>query len=54
MEECCLVVERNVLFDLFFMVYYMCDCVDSDYYVFDILLDILSNGCFSCLNQYFV
>lgn len=48
------VVERNVPLDSLFMAYHMCDRLDSDYYAFDILSDILSNGRSSRLNQHLV
>lgn len=48
------VVERNVPLDSLFMAYHMCDRADSDYYAFDILSDILSNGRSSRLNQHLV
>lgn len=53
-EERRLVVERNVPLDSLFMAYHMCDRADSDYYAFDILSDILSNGRSSRLNQHLV
>ena len=37
-------VERNVPLDALFMAYHMCGREDADYYAFDILSDILSNG----------
>lgn len=37
-------VERNVPLDALFMAYHMCRREDADYYAFDILSDILSNG----------
>lgn len=37
-------VERNVPLDALFMAYHMCSREDADYYAFDILSDILSNG----------
>lgn len=37
-------VERNVPLDALFMAYHMCSRGDADYYAFDILSDILSNG----------
>ncbi len=43
-EEHRLTVERNVPLDALFMVYHMCGREDADYYAFDILSDILSNG----------
>jgi zinc protease len=48
------VVERNVPLDSLFMAYHMCDRLDADYYAFDILSDILSNGRSSRLNQHLV
>ena len=44
-------VERNVPLDALFMGYHMCDHSHPDYYAFDILSDILSNGRSSRLNQ---
>ena len=43
-EERRLTVERNVPLDSLFMAYHMCSREDADYYAFDILSDILSNG----------
>lgn len=43
-EERRLTVERNVPLDALFMAYHMCSREDADYYAFDILSDILSNG----------
>ena len=37
-------VERNAPLDALFMAYHMCSREDADYYAFDILSDILSNG----------
>ncbi|MDE5759785.1 MAG: insulinase family protein, partial [Bacteroides sp.] len=37
-------VERNVPLDALFMAYRMCGRNEADYYAFDILSDILSNG----------
>ena len=48
------VVERNVPLDSLFMAYHMCDRLNADYYAFDILSDILSNGRSSRLNQHLV
>lgn len=48
------VVERNVPLDSLFVAYHMCDRLDADYYAFDILSDILSNGRSSRLNQHLV
>lgn len=53
-EERRLTVERNVPLDSLFMAYHMCDRRSSDYYAFDILSDILSNGRSSRLNQHLV
>lgn len=39
-----LTVERNVPLDALFLAYHMCGRADEDYYAFDILSDILSNG----------
>lgn len=50
-EERRLTVERNVPLDALFMAYHMCDRQSADYYAFDILSDILSNGRSSRLNQ---
>ena len=43
-EEQRLTVERNVPLDTLFIAYHMCNRTDPDYYAFDILSDILSNG----------
>ena len=53
-EERRLVVERNVPVDSLFMVYHMCERSHPDYYAFDILSDILSNGKSSRLNRHLV
>lgn len=50
-EERRLTVERSVPLDALFMAYHMCDHYSSDYYAFDILSDILSNGRSCRLNQ---
>lgn len=44
-------VERNVPLDALFMGFHMCDRDSADYYAFDILSDILSNGRSSRLNR---
>lgn len=44
-------VKRNVPLDALFMNFHMCGREDADYYAFDILSDILSNGCSSRLNR---
>lgn len=46
-----LTVERNVPVDALFMAWHMCARGESDYYAFDILSDILSNGRSSRLNR---
>lgn len=53
-EERRLTVERNVPLDALFMVYHMCGREDADYYAFDILSDILSNGRSSRLTRQLV
>ena len=50
-EERRLTVERNVPLDVLFMAFHMCERAHPDYYAFDILSDILSNGRSSRLNQ---
>lgn len=50
-EERRLTVERPVPLDSLFMVFHMCDRYNPDYFAFDILSDILSNGHSSRLNQ---
>ncbi len=50
-EEQRLVVERNVPLDTLFMAFHMCDRSNPDYYAFDILSDVLSNGASSRLIQ---
>lgn len=50
-EERRLTVERPVPLDSLFMAYRMCDHFHSDYYAFDILSDVLSNGKSSRFNQ---
>lgn len=51
LEERRLEVKRNVPLDALFMGYHMCNRDDADYYAFDILSDILSNGRSSRLNR---
>lgn len=46
-----LTVERPVPLDSLFMVFHMCDRYNPDYYAFDILSDVLSNGRSSRLQQ---
>ncbi len=46
-----LTVERRVPLDALFMAYHICGRNDADYYAFDILSDILSNGRSSRLNR---
>lgn len=50
-EERRLTVERNVPLDALFMAFHICGREDADYYAFDILSDILSNGRSSRFNQ---
>lgn len=50
-EERRLTVERNVPLDSLFMAFHMCGREEEDYYAFDILSDILSNGRSSRLNR---
>ena len=50
-EERRLTVERNVPLDSLFIAYHMCSHDHPDYYAFDILSDLLSNGRSSRLNQ---
>lgn len=44
-------VERNVPLNALYLAYHMCERSHPDYYAFDILSDILSNGRSSRLNQ---
>ena len=53
-EERRLTVERNVPLDALFMAWHMCDRQSADYYAFDILSDLLSNGNSSRLNRHLV
>lgn len=53
-EERRLTVERNVPVDSLFMAYHMCGHCHPDYYAFDILSDILSNGRSSRLSRHLV
>lgn len=50
-EERRLTVERRVPLDALFMAYRMCGRQEADYYAYDILSDILSNGRSSRLNR---
>lgn len=50
-EERRLVVERNVPLDSLFMAYHICGRQHPDYYTFDILSDVLSNGRSSRLSR---
>lgn len=49
-----LTVERPVPLDALFMVYPMCNREHPDYFAFDILSDVLSNGCSSRLSRQLV
>lgn len=53
-EERRMGVERNVPVDALYMAYHMCNRLHPDYYAFDILSDILSNGTSSRLVQHLV
>ena len=53
-EERSLTVELNVPLDALFMAFHMCERAHPDYYAFDIMSDILSNGRSSRLNQHLV
>lgn len=53
-EERRQVVERSVPIDSLFMAYHMCDRQHPDYYAYDMLSDILSNGRSSRLYQHLV
>ncbi len=53
-EERRMSVERNVPVDALYMAYHMCNRLHPDYYAFDILSDILSNGTSSRLVQHLV
>lgn len=50
-EERRMTVERNVPLNALYMTFHMCERSHPDYYAFDILSDILSNGRSSRLNQ---
>ncbi len=54
LEERRLEIERNVPLDTLFMSFHMCDRNNPDYYAYDILSDVLSNGASSRLNQQLV
>lgn len=49
-----LVVERDVPIDALYMAYHMCNRFHPDYYAFDILSDILSNGTSCRLVQHLI
>lgn len=51
-EERRLTVERNVPLDALFMVWHICGRDDADYYSYDILSDVLSNGRSSRLTRH--
>lgn len=53
-EERRLTVERNVPLDSLFMAFHICDHHHPDYYAFDILSDLLSNGRSSRLSRHLV
>ncbi len=50
-EERRLDIRRNVPLDALYMAFHMGDRLDPDYYAYDILSDVLSNGRSSRLNQ---
>lgn len=54
MEERRLTVERNVPLDALYMAFRMCGRGEADYYAFDALSDVLSNGRSSRLTQHLV
>jgi predicted Zn-dependent peptidase len=47
-------VERDVPIDALFMSFHTCGKMDADYYVYDMLTDVLSNGTSSRLTQHLV
>ncbi|MCD8260194.1 MAG: insulinase family protein [Bacteroides sp.] len=53
-EERRLTVERNVPLDSLYMVFHMASRKDPDYYAFDIISDLLSNGRSSRFNRHLV
>lgn len=53
-EERRLLVERDVPLDALYMAFHMCGRNEPDYYAFDILSDILSNGRSCRLNRHLV
>lgn len=53
-EERRLFVERDVPLDALYMAFHMCRRDEPDYYAFDILSDLLSNGRSSRLNRHLV
>lgn len=53
-EERRLEVERAVPLDSLYMAFHMCDRLSPDYYAFDILSDLLSNGRSSRFTQHLV
>lgn len=53
-EEHRLTVERQVPLDALYMAFHMCDRRHANYYAFDILSDVLSNGRSSRLTQHLV
>lgn len=53
-EERRLEVERSVPLDSLYMAFHMCDRLSPDYYAYDILSDLLSNGRSSRFTQHLV
>ena len=50
-EERILSVERNVPYDAIYKTYHICKRTDNDYYTYDLISDILSNGKSSRFNN---
>lgn len=50
-EERILTVERDVPYDAIYKTYHICKRTDNEYYTFDLISDILSNGKSSRFNQ---
>ncbi|MFZ4401552.1 MAG: M16 family metallopeptidase [Bacteroidales bacterium] len=50
-EERMLTVERNVPYDAIYKTYHICKRTEKDYYTFDLISDILSNGKSSRFNN---
>ena len=50
-EERILTIERDVPYDAIYKTYHICKRTDNEYYTFDLISDILSNGKSSRFNQ---